>query len=352
MYDVAATAGVSTATVSRFLAGTGYVGQSSRTKIAKAISQLGYVQNRAAASLKSRRSGLIGFVVSDIQNPFVAELAASIGDQARSSGYGMVLADSRGDPERAVEAVELLRGHGVDGIIATPPESPELNDLLVSLRSKGLPVVGIGLHTDPPVIDVATVNTRIGTRQAIQHLLDLGHERIAMIGSRTMARGRRDTYRAVLRSAKIPVQRELQRYGPLHRNTGVTATAELLALAEPPTAIFAANDSVALGVLQEAARQRISVPRQLSVIGFDDGDLAKHASPPLTTVAQPKAELGRRAVELLVARTIAGSSDPVQIDLPCALVVRASTARPPKRNTPHRPGQESKEAPHDHTRRH
>jgi LacI family transcriptional regulator len=263
----------------------------------------------------------------------------------------MVLADSRGDPDRAVEAVELLRGHGVDGIISTPPESDELNELLVSLRARGLPIVGIGLRTDPPVIDVATVDTRSGTSEAIRHLLDLGHQRIAMIGSRTMARGRRDAYRATLRSAKLPVRPELQRFGPLHRDTGVTATRELLALDDPPTAIFAANDSVALGVLQEAARQHISVPRQLSVIGFDDGDLAEHASPPLTTVAQPKAELGRRAVDLLVARAAAtASSPPIQIDLRCELVIRASTARPAKRNMANHPRPDSKEASNDHTR--
>ena len=107
VYDVAAAAGVSVATVSRFLAGNGYVGQASRDKIAEAVATLGYVPNRAAASLKSRRSGLLGFVVSDLQNPFTAEVAASIGAQARVHGFGMVLSDSQGDPDLALEAVEL-----------------------------------------------------------------------------------------------------------------------------------------------------------------------------------------------------------------------------------------------------
>jgi len=329
VYDVAAAAGVSVATVSRFLAGSGYVGQTSRTKIADAIASLAYVPNRAAASLKSRRSGLLGFVVSDLQNPYVAELAASIGAQARVHGYGLVLSDSHGDPEHSAEAIELLRSHGVDGMIVTPPESPALNELLLALYDLRIPLVGIGLHTQPQRIDVATVNTRAGASAAVRHLIELGHRRIAMIGSRTLALGRRDAYKQALRTAKLPAPRELLRYGSLDRSGGVSGARALLRLADPPTAIFAANDSVALGVLQEAGRQGVQVPTELSLVGFDDGDLAAHAAPPLTTVAQPKAELGRRAVDLLVARAISTvPSDPVEVTLRCELVIRGSTASP------------------------
>ena len=329
VYDVAAAAGVSVATVSRFLAGSGYVGQASRTKVADAIAGLGYVPNRAAASLKSRRSGLLGFVVSDLQNPFVAELASSIGAQARLHGYGLVLSDSQGDPEQSAEAMELLRSHGVDGMIVTPPESPVLNDLLLSLYGLRIPLVGIGLHTQPQRIDVATVDTRAGAAAAVRHLIELGHRRVAMIGSRTLGLGRRDAYKQTLRAARVPAPRELLRYGSLDRSGGVRGAEALLALDDPPTAIFAANDSVALGVLQEAGRQGVQVPAELSLIGFDDGDLAAHATPPLTTVAQPKAELGRRAVDLLLARAGPTAwSDPVEIVLSCELIIRGSTAPP------------------------
>jgi DNA-binding LacI/PurR family transcriptional regulator len=329
VYDVAARAGVSVATVSRFLAGSGYVGESARAKVAAAVAVLDYVPNRAAASLKSKRSGLIGFVVSDLQNPFVAELAASIGAQARVRGYGMVLADSQGHAAHSVEAIELLRSHGVDGMIVTPPESAGLNELLLSMYAMGIPLVGIGLHTTPQRIDVATVDTRSGAVAAVRHLIDLGHQRIAMIGSRTLGRGRRDAYRHTLRAAELPVLRELFRTGTLDRAGGVIGARALLALDQPPTAIFAANDSVALGVLQEAGRQGLRVPHDLSLVGFDDGDLAEHATPPLTTVAQPKAELGRHAVDLLVARaTGSAGAGPVEIALSCELVIRQSTAPP------------------------
>lgn len=329
VYDVAAAAGVSVATVSRFLAGNGYVGQASRDKIAEAVAVLGYVPNRAAASLKSRRSGLLGFVVSDLQNPFTAEVAASIGAQARVHGFGMVLSDSQGDPDLALEAVELLQSHGVDGMIVTPPENAVLNEALLMLSRRGIPVVGLGLHTTPSRTDVATVDTRAGAVAAVRHLVELGHRRIAMIGSRTMAYGRREAYKEVLRAAKLRTPRELLRFGSLDRAGGVAGARALLALGDPPTAIFAANDAVALGALQEAGRQSVSVPAELSVVGFDDGDLAAHATPPLTTVAQPKSELGRRAVDLLVARLIAGpAADPTEVILSCELVIRSSTAPP------------------------
>jgi DNA-binding LacI/PurR family transcriptional regulator len=328
VYDVAVAAGVSVATVSRYVAGSGYVGQATGARIASAVARLGYVPNRAAASLKSRRSGLIGFVVSDLQNPFVAELAAGIGARARTHGFGMVLADSQGQAQHTVEAIELLRSHGVDGVIVTPPTSAALNELLLGLHEQGIPVVGIGLHSSPERIDVATVDTRSGARAAVRHLVELGHRRIAMIGSRTLARGRREAYRQVLRSAKLPAPRELMRVGTLDRAGGVAGASALLGLDDPPTAIFAANDAVALGVLQEASRRRVRVPRQLSLVGFDDGDLAEHATPALTTVAQPKTELGHRAVDLLVARASGTAPDePVEVVLPSELVVRQSTAR-------------------------
>lgn len=317
------------ATVSRYLAGSGYVGQASRIKIADAVGRLGYVPNRAAASLKSRRSGLLGFVLSDLQNPFVAELAASIGSRARELGFGLVLSDSQGDPALSTEALEQLRSHGVDGMIVTPPEDPSLNAALLSLTERGIPVVGLGLHTTPSRTDVATVDTRTGAAAAVRHLIDLGHRRIAMIGSKTMATGRREAFRRVLRSARLAHPRELLRFEALDRAGGVRGARSLLALAEPPTAIFAANDSVALGVLQEAARSGVAVPADLSLVGFDDGDLAEHATPALTTVAQPKSELGRTAVDLLVARlTGTAPADPVEVVLPCELVIRSSTAPP------------------------
>ncbi|MGC3953548.1 MAG: LacI family DNA-binding transcriptional regulator [Propionicimonas sp.] len=334
-YDVAAEAGVSVGTVSRYLTGNGYVSAAARERIAAAISTLGYIQNRAAASLTTKKTGLLGFVVSQLKNPFTAEVASALGRAARARGYGVVLADSDGDPAQAIDAVERLRSHDVDGLVVTPPESPQYNEVLVAL-AQHLPVVGIGLRTEPAVTDMVTVDTRSGTEQAINHLIELGHTRIAYIGSSTMASGRYQGYLATLQAHDIALDPELVLLGSLDREAGYAATMTLLAHDRPPTAVFAANDAVALGVVQAAHRLGVPVPERLSVIGCDNLDLAAHAIPPLTTVAQPMSQLGELALELLWQRLgdQPSSEPPRTVTLPSELVIRESCAPPSSPTTP------------------
>ncbi|MCA0252854.1 MAG: LacI family transcriptional regulator [Actinobacteria bacterium] len=343
-YDVAAKAGVSVGTVSRYLTGNGYVSAAARERIAAAISELGYIQNRAAASLTTKRTGLLGFVVSQLKNPFTAEVASALGQAARARGYGVVLADSGGDPNQAIDAVELLRSHEVEGLVVTPPESPEYNAALVA-AARTMPVVGIGLHTTPSVTDLVTVDTRSGAQQAVTYLIELGHTRIAYIGSSTMASGRYQAYRTTLEAHGLPCDPELIVLGSLDREAGHQATTRLFAQDRPPTAVFAANDAVALGVVQAAHSLGIAVPTQLSVIGCDNVDLAAHAIPPLTTVAQPMALLGQTALELLWQRLgpdPAGHS-PRTVTLSCELVIRESCAPPAS------PGRPSVQPPSERT---
>lgn len=330
-YDVAATAGVSIGTVSRYLTGNGYVSEKARERIAAAIASLGYIQNRAAASLTTKKTGLLGFVVSQLRNPFTAEVASALGAAARAHGYGVVLADSSGDPTQSIEAVELLRGHDVDGLVVTPPESPAYNKVLVA-AARSIPVVGIGLRTTPMVTDLVTVDTRTGARQAVRYLIELGHRRIAYLGSETMASGRYQTYRETLAEAGIELDPALVELGRLDREAGFLAVQRLMTLSSPPTAVFAANDAVALGAIQAAHRLGVPVPGRLSVIGYDDVDLAAHAIPPLTTVAQHMSGLGEAAVTLLLNRLTgqAPSDEPQQIVLDSKLIVRESCAAPPR----------------------
>lgn len=330
-YDVAALAGVSIGTVSRYLTGNGYVGEGARQRIAAAVAELGYIQNRAAASLTTKKTGLIGFVVSQLRNPFTAEVASALGQEARKHGYGVVLADSNGDPALAVEAVELLRGHDVDGLVMTPPESPELNRALVA-AARSIPIVGIGLRTDPMVTDLVTVDTVTGAHQAMSYLLDLGHRRIGYIGSSTMASGRYQAYRDALVGRGIPFDPALVEVGGLDRAEGQAAIQRLMALADRPTAVFAANDAVALGVIQGAHSLGIAVPEQLSVVGYDDVDLAGHSIPPLTTVAQHMTALGEAAIRLLLERLAgqAPTGEAQQVVLDSELIIRDSCAPPAK----------------------
>ncbi|MDO4716646.1 MAG: LacI family DNA-binding transcriptional regulator [Propionibacteriaceae bacterium] len=328
VYDVAARAGVSVGTVSRYLTGNGYVGEASRARIAAAIAELGYVPNRAAASLTTKATGLLGFVASDLRNPFTAEIASALGQAARANGYGLVLAESLSDPRLSVEAIELMRAHGVDGLIVTPPESPEVNQAVLAAASL-IPVVGIGLRTEPAAIDLVTSDTVQGARSALSHLLGLGHRRIAYIGASSMASGRYRGYTQSLADAGIDRDDRLIFAGKLDRQAGRVALDAMLSLPDPPTAVFAANDAAALGVLQEAYSRGLAVPRELSVVGYDDVDLAQHSVPPLTTIAQPMSAMGQQAIDLLLSRLKGDPlAPPREVVLPGRLVVRESTMPP------------------------
>lgn len=333
-YDVATLAGVSIGTVSRYLTGNGYVGEASRTKIAAAVTELGYVHNRAAASLTTRKTGLIGFVVSQLRNPFTAEIAAAINHHARENHYGVVLSDSMGDAAVAIEAIDLLRSHHVDGIVITPPESPEL-EAAIRAAKRHVPIVGIGLRTDPMSIDLVTVDTYSGAHTAVDYLVQLGHHDIAFIGSATMASGRYRGYRRALADHDIAVPAYMVMVGPLSREFGFDAMTDLMSHPRRPTAVFAVNDATALGVVQSAHHHGLRVPDDLSVVGYDDVDLAKHSAPPLTTVAQPIQRLGEEAVRLILER-LGGdhTGEATEVRLDSNLVIRESCA-PPASRQPH-----------------
>lgn len=331
-HDVAAQANVSVGTVSRYFTGNGYVSAGARERIAAAVTELGYIPNRAAASLTTKKTGLLGFVVSDLRNPFAAEVAAALGRGAQEHGYCLVLADSMDDADQSAAAIELLRSHDVDGLIVTPPESPVLDEVLRA-AAQTIPVVGIGLRTTPMTTDLVTADTGSGARQAMDYLFGLGHRRIAFIGSATQASGRYRAYRDALTARGVVLDPLLVRVGELNRAAGYDAVTSLMGIDEPPTAVFAVNDAVALGAIQAARDLRVPVPEQLSVVGFDDVDLAAHCVPPLTTVAQPMAALGEAAIQLLMRRFAGGTAaeGPRQVVLDCTLVVRESCSQPATR---------------------
>lgn len=336
MHDVAKRAGVSIGTVSRYVNDSGYVGADTRERIRAAIAAVGYVPNGAARSLATKRTGLIGFVVSDLVNPFSAELAHGIAERAAHHGYCMVSGVSDNSEDRAIQTLRTLREHRVDGMIVTPPETPRIRRELEELCHAGTPLVLVGMRLPGRIADRVTTATYSGARQAVNHLIGLGHRRIGLVtGSRRrkIAMGRFRGYRDALSAAGIAINDALVAEVSLDRAGGADALAMLLARGAAPTAMFAVNDAAALGVMQEAARRRIRVPRALSVVGFDDVDIAAHSVPSLTTVRQPKREMGAIAVDLLLAR-IRGTapSQAIQRRLACDLVVRSSTAPPVSNN--------------------
>lgn len=331
IYDVARKAGVSTGTVSRYLNGNGYVGEAARERIKLAIAELGFSPSGVARGLTNKRTRMIGFVVSDLLNPFIPEVVRGVQDLADESGYCTLIYNTDGNGQREARALKLLHERRVEGLIITPPETKEGNQCILDLYKSGLPIVLIGRKLDTVMIDRVTTNTYAGAIEAVMHLASLGHTRIAFIGGESahnVASGRRQGYLDGLRDAGLSVDESCIIETTLTREGGASAMARLLQLPDRPTGVFAVNDVVALGAMQEFSKHGGSIPHDLSIVGFDDITLAANAQPPLTTIAQPKPLLGRTAVELLLSRIEkpANSQPAQEIRLPCSLVLRESTS--------------------------
>lgn len=332
IYDVARMAGVSTGTVSRYLNQNGYVGVEARERIKVAIQELDFRPSSIARGLTNKRTRMIGFVVSDLLNPFVPEVVRGAQDLADELEYCTLIYNTDGNGQREVRALKLLHERRVDGLIIMPPETAEGNQCILELHAQGIPIVLIGRKLETVQIDRVSTSTYTGAIDAVLHLANLGHTRIAFIGGESVhntASGRRRGYLDGLKQAGLPCDEQLIIETPLTQESGAEAMASLLQLSNPPTGIFAANDIAAIGAMQEFQRHGGHVPADLSIVGFDDIALASHTQPALTTIAQPKQLLGRSAVELLLARIeqVEAGRPAQEIRLPCTLISRASTAR-------------------------
>jgi DNA-binding LacI/PurR family transcriptional regulator len=329
IYDVARRADVSIGTVSRYLNDKGYVGEKARERIKKAIEELGFRPSSIARGLTHKRSYMLGFVVSDLLNPFIPEIVRSAQDFADEAGYCLLIYNTDGNGPREARALKLLYERRVDGLIITPPETKEGNRTILELHTLGIPIVLVGRSLKGVAFDRVTTDTYTGAIDAVTHLAALGHTRIAFIGgerARGLALGRYQGYLDGLQKIGLPIDERLIIETPLTRESGAEAISRLFEMVQQPTGIFAANDISAIGAMQEVMRRGKQVPTDLSIVGFDDIALAAQTLPPLTTIAQPKALLGQTAVELLLARIEQVTErTPQEIRLPCELVVRGST---------------------------
>ena len=335
IHDVAARAGVSPATVSRFLRGQRV---RSAEAIRAAVDELGFAPNIAAQSLKSGRTRTIGVVVPDITNPYFAAVVKGMESVSRDRGYRLLLANS--DESGAREA-DLLAdmARQVDGIILAPATEHEQTPL--QLRDSGLPVVFIDRDlADGESFDAVLVDNRAGGRQAAEHLLALGHTRIAMISGgqeSTPGRYRRDGFVEAVSAAGVEIPPEYDIIGDFREERAYQLTLSLLSLAEPPTAIFTANNLTTLGALKALHDMRVEVPGQISLIGFDDLDTGPLLRPPLTVVDRPMIEQGVLAMRLLLHRFDDSQTRdlPRRIVMDTKIIERASTAPP---QTPRKAG--------------
>ena len=294
IHDVAARAGVSVATVSRVLNGKSVVRDETRVQVHEAAKALRYVPNVAARSLSIRRSHTIGIVMPDVHGEFFSEVIRGIDLAARKAGYHILVSGSHSDVGEMLAVLEAMRGR-VDGLLLMAPDVAPSQ--LPEHLTAGLPLVL--LNATDSTHDGMTIDNFGGARSMMQHLVALGHRRIAFIcgpGRNVDARERLRGYRHTMRELGAETQ---ETPGHFTEESGHAAAVRILAGGPRPTAIFAANDAMAVGALAALAEAGVVVPDEIAVTGFDDIPIARYVAPPLTTIRVDIAELGSRAFGLL-----------------------------------------------------
>jgi LacI family transcriptional regulator len=330
--EVARAAGVSIKTVSRVLNREPYVRHETRERVLKAVETLKYTPNAAARALAGSRSYLIGLFFDNPSPGYVSQVEFGAMSCCRNTGYHLLveqLDGSDADVRRRVEA--LRQAVRMDGVILTPPvcDRPEVLDALDALA---VPYVRIAPATDPDRAPRVFMDDRLAACKMTAELHRLGHERIAFISgpaSHLAASRREEGYRAAMGVAGAPVRPEWVLSGDFSFRSGLELGEALLAGPERPTAIFAGNDDMALGVMAVAHRAHLAIPDAFSLVGFDDSPSAQVVWPQLTTVRQPVARMAFAAAEILIERRAHAKDDPIALKVDFEIVIRNSTAPPP-----------------------
>ncbi len=317
-------------TVSRVINNRPYVSPAVRARVQTVIEQLGYVPSARARSLAIGRSNVICMLVPDIVSEWITPLLLGVGEAAAALGFQMLLRTTGRGQTYTSDAPDLLAGSDLaDGVIVASWRVPAAFAQKVVRR--GEPIVVIDGFARPRDVPWVSSADRAGAREMAAYLVGLGHRRLAFIGGGRepyLARQRLAGFKDGLAAAGLAPEPALIRQGNFTRESGYACAGELLALAEPPTAIFAANDPMAVGALQAAHDRQWKLPDQLSVVGFDD-TLAAKVYPALTTARREYKDMGRAAMRLLAGFVSGGAPARVpQIDIPTQLIVRQS-ARPP-----------------------
>jgi LacI family transcriptional regulator len=331
--EVAKKAGVSITTTSRVLNHVNYpVAAATRQRVEAAARELHYSPSALARALVTRRSGIVGVMVGDMVDPYFAEIARGVEDAARKAGYLVIVCNTDRDPAVERRYVNTLSDYRVDalifvgGDILTPSERRKLKQVLAVAIKRGMLVVACaGEHAGLPAIDI---DHRAAAHDMTEHLLGLGHQRIGFIGGPadlSTAVQRESGFRSAISAAGL--HPTLIARGDFTHNGGFEAARRLLSK-EPPTAIFAANDQMALGALDAAFTAGVHVPDDLTVVGFGDTRAAQHARPSLTAVGMPRHELGVAAMEAVLAALKSHTTRVEPRQFPYQILVRQSSAPP------------------------
>ncbi len=323
--DVARRAEVSVSTVSRVLNDQPYVADELRLRVLNAIDELGYKPSRVAQRLRATKSRLVGVILSDIANPFYIDVLRGFEHILSADGMSVLISNTNGDQDRESEIIRMMQLEGVAGILIAPTreESPAISEV----GTNGLPVVVVDRQMMDSQIDTVLIDNFKGSLSAVQHLIELGHRQIGVISGPlhlTSGRERYAGYLQAMSDAKLAVRSDLTRFGDYKQRSGYTLAQELITSPDPPTALFVANNVMTIGALNAIHQIGRKIPDEIAVIGFDDVSWAVSLNPPLTTVAQPTFDIGKKAAELLLARIADGDRPPRTVMLNTKLIVRES----------------------------
>ncbi len=323
--EIAQVANVSVSTVSRALSDKNYpLKEENRQRIRKLADEMGYKPNLVARSLQSNRSHLVGVIVDRMQSPFAAPTVQGIQDGLRSAGYSISIIYSNRDQALAIEAINSFYSHQVDGIVILNSWLHTFNDPILALQDR--PFVFVNRVFGKCAQNCVGPGDRYGAQLATQHLVHLGHRRIAYINGMDEwqeAQDRLTGYRDVLLEHGLPVDGGLIQQGDWGVDSGYQAAKALFSLHEAPTAIFAANDVMAMGVIYAAQEAGIKIPADIALVGYDDRDFASWIRPALTTVRMPSYEMGQAAARLLLEQ-LSGEALEDATQVPGELIIRES----------------------------
>jgi LacI family transcriptional regulator len=328
---VAKEARVSAGTVSRVTSNNPTVQPQIRARVLAAIKKLGYRPSAAAQSMRTAASKLIGCIVSDFSNPLYSAILRSAEPVLSEKGYTLIIASSDDRSDREIALFETFARRRVDGVIAVLSDETD-RTLLQTVESAGFPVLLMERDAHFPADVIATDHSG-GMRDAVMHLIELGHTRVALITGSTQTRSGRDRaagYRAAHADARLPLDESLLRCESLTTAFAFEETQRLFSLPKPPTAIIAGGNLMLAGVLRALKKLGKSIPDDVSVISSGETELAELASPPITVIRWDLAAFGREAANLILRRVGHPAAEPRRVIVPCELVLRNSCAAPPR----------------------
>ncbi len=327
--DVAKDAEVSRATASLVLRNSPLVKEKTRRRVQESMQRLCYVYHRAAASMRSKRSRTVGLITTDITNPFFAELTIGMAAHLEAKQYAVFMSNTSEELGKQRRLLATMQEYGVDGILLCPVNDTHRADI-EQLQQAHFPLVLVTRYLLDLDVDYVGIDNVYGARQAVDHLIEQGHSRIAFVGGADTSSARRDRlqgYTEGLQAQWLEPDPRMIYQAPISRDGGYVAIGQLLQQPDPPTAVLCYNDIVAFGVMAGLNAQGIDIGTEFGVIGFDDVAEARLQQPPLTTLTVPTHEIGRQAAQCLLERVEQPTAPSRRLILSPDLVVRTSSLR-------------------------